>query len=80
MFCYIVVSDNEYICCFFIQQCESSRTKREKKDGKDYLFYHNSIGLYQIKGAGKKLNECVIRADGLLYQAKENGRDTYVIE
>lgn len=41
---------------------------------------HCSIGIYQVKGAGKKLNECVIRADGLLYQAKKNGRDTYVIE
>lgn len=46
---------NQYICfvtlwclvintniVFFIQCCESARTKREKKDGKDYLFYHNS--------------------------------------
>lgn len=41
---------------------------------------HCSIGIYQVKGAGKKLHECVIIADGLLYQAKKNGRDTYVIE
>ena len=41
---------------------------------------HCSIGLYQVKGAGKKLAECVIIADGLLYQAKKNGKDTYVIE
>lgn len=33
---------NTYI--FFIQQCESSRTKREKRDGEDCLFYHNSAG------------------------------------
>lgn len=31
------------------------------------------------KAAGKKLAECVIIADGLLYQAKKNGKDTYVI-
>lgn len=41
---------------------------------------HCSIGIYQVKGAGKKLNECVIIADGLLYQAKKNGKDTYVIK
>ena len=41
---------------------------------------HCSIGLYQVKGAGRKLAECIIIADGLLYQAKKNGKDTYVIE
>lgn len=40
---------------------------------------HCSIGLYQVKGGGRKLAECIIKADGLLYQAKENGKDTYVI-
>ena len=38
-----MVSYNEYLYCFFIQQCESSRTERQKSDGKDYLFYHSSI-------------------------------------
>ena len=41
---------------------------------------HCSIGLYRVKGAGRKLDECIIIADGLLYQAKKNGKDTYVIE
>ena len=41
---------------------------------------HCSIGLYRVKGAGRKLAECIIIADGLLYQAKKNGKDTYVIE
>lgn len=41
---------------------------------------HCSIGLYQVKGAGRQLAECIIIADGLLYQAKKNGKDTYVIE
>lgn len=41
---------------------------------------HCSIGLYQVKGAGRKLAECILIADGLLYQAKKNGKDTYVIE
>lgn len=41
---------------------------------------HCSIGLYQVKGTGRKLAECILIADGLLYQAKKNGKDTYVIE
>ena len=41
---------------------------------------HCSIGLYRVKGAGRKLAECIIIADGLLYQAKKNGKDTYVID
>ena len=41
---------------------------------------HCSIGLYQVKGAGRQLAECIIIADGLLYQAKKNGKDNYVIE
>lgn len=41
---------------------------------------HCSIGLYQVKVAGRQLAECIIIADGLLYQAKKNGKDTYVIE
>ena len=40
---------------------------------------HCSLGLYMVEGAGKTLAECVIMADGLLYQAKKNGKDTYVI-
>ena len=40
---------------------------------------HCSIGLYQVKGAGNKLAECIIIADGLLYQAKDKGKDTYII-
>lgn len=40
---------------------------------------HCSIGLYQVKGAGNKLAECIIIADRLLYQAKEKGKDTYII-
>jgi len=41
---------------------------------------HCSIGLYRVKGAGRKLAECIMISDGLLYQAKKNGKDTYVIE
>ena len=62
------------------ERIESFRKKVHDKAAEREQDVHCSIGLYQIKGAGKKLNECVIRADGLLYQAKENGRDTYVIE
>lgn len=41
---------------------------------------HCSIGLYRVKGVGRKLAECIMISDGLLYQAKKNGKDTYVIE
>ena len=41
---------------------------------------HCSIGLYRVKGAGRKFAECITIADGLLYQAKKNGKDTYIIE
>ena len=78
---------DEYI--FFLQnignldelteRVESFRKKVHDKAAEREQDVHCSIGIYQVKGAGKKLNECVIRADGLLYQAKENGRDTYVI-
>ena len=78
---------DEYI--FFLQntgnldelteRVESFRKKVRDKAAEREQNVHCSIGIYQVKGAGKKLNECVIRADGLLYQAKENGRDTYVI-
>ena len=61
------------------ERIESFRKKVHDKAAEREQDVHCSIGLYQIKGEGKKLNECVIRADGLLYQAKENGRDTYVI-
>ena len=40
---------------------------------------HCSVGLYQVRGAGRELSECITIADELLYQAKENGKDTYVI-
>lgn len=79
---------DEYI--FFLQntgkldelteRIESFRKKVHDKAAEREQDVHCSIGIYQVKGAGKKLNECVIRADGLLYQAKKNGRDTYVIE
>lgn len=79
---------DEYI--FFLQnignldelteRVESFRKKVHNKAVEREQDVHCSIGIYQVKGAGKKLNECVIRADALLYQAKENGRDTYVIE
>lgn len=78
---------DEYI--FFLQnignldelteRVESFRKKVHNKAVEREQDVHCSIGIYQVKGAGKKLNECIIRADGLLYQAKENGRDTYVI-
>ncbi len=32
------------------------------------------------EGSREKLTGCVITADDLLYQAKKNGKDTYVIE
>ena len=41
---------------------------------------HCSIGFCQIKGGGRDLSECIAIADKLLYQAKEKGKDTYVIE
>ena len=62
------------------ERVESFRKKVHNKAVEREQDVHCSIGIYQVKGAGKKLNECVIIADGLLYQAKKNGRDTYVIE
>ena len=41
---------------------------------------HCSIGIYQVKGTGKKLNECVKITEGLINQAKKNGKDTNVIK
>ena len=61
------------------ERIESFRKKVHDKAAEREQDVHCSIGIYQVKGAGKKLNECIIRADGLLYQAKKNGRDTYVI-
>ena len=62
------------------ERVEGFRKKVHDKAAEREQDVHCSIGLYQVKGAGKKLNECVIIADGLLYQAKKNGRDTYVIK
>lgn len=59
---------------------EGFRKKLHDKAEEKGQDVHCSIGLYQVRGAGKKLAECVIIADGLLYQAKKNGKDTYVIE
>ena len=79
---------DEYI--FFLQnikdrdeltaRIEGFRKKIHNKAEKKGQDVHCSIGLYQVKGAGRKLAECIIIADGLLYQAKKNGKDTYVIE
>ena len=79
---------DEYI--FFLQnikdrdeltaRIEGFRKKIHNKAEKKGQDVHCSIGLYQVKGAGRGLAECIIIADGLLYQAKKNGKDTYVIE
>ena len=61
------------------ERIEDFRKKVHDKAAEREQDVHCSIGLYQVKGAGKKLAECVIIADGLLYQAKKNGKDTYVI-
>ena len=61
------------------ERVECFRKKVHDKAAEREQDVHCSIGLYQVKGAGKKLAECVIIADGLLYQAKKNGKDTYVI-
>ena len=61
------------------ERVEGFRKKVHDKAAEREQDVHCSIGLYQVKGAGKKLAECVIIADGLLYQAKKNGKDTYVI-
>lgn len=62
------------------ERVESFRKKIHDKALEREQDVHCSMGLYQVKGAGKELAECVIIADGLLYQAKKNGKDTYVIE
>ena len=62
------------------ERVESFRKKIHDKAVEREQDVHCSMGLYQVKGAGKELAECVIIADGLLYQAKKNGKDTYVIE
>ena len=79
---------DEYI--FFLQnikdrdeltaRIEGFRKKIHDKAEEKGQDVHCSIGLYRVKGAGRKLAECIIIADGLLYQAKKNGKDTYVIE
>ena len=61
------------------ERVEGFRKKVHDKAAEREQDVHCSIGLYQVKGAGKKLAECVVIADGLLYQAKKNGKDTYVI-
>lgn len=61
------------------ERIEGFRKKVHDKAAEREQDVHCSIGLYQVKGAGKKLAECVIIADGLLYQAKKNGKDIYVI-
>ena len=61
------------------ERIEGFRKKVHDKAAEREQDVHCSIGLYQVKGAGKKLAECVVIADGLLYQAKKNGKDTYVI-
>lgn len=40
---------------------------------------HCSMGLYQIIGAGHSLDECIKKADELVYEAKEKGKNTYII-
>ena len=62
------------------ERVESFRKEVHDKAAEREQDVHCSMGLYQVKGAGKKLAECIIMADGLLYQAKKNGKDTYVIE
>lgn len=58
---------------------EGFRKKVDDKAAEREQDVHCSIGLYQVKGAGNKLAECIIIADSLLYQAKDKGKDTYVI-
>ena len=59
---------------------EGFRKKIHDKAEEKRQDVHCSIGLYRVKGAGRKLAECIMISDGLLYQAKKNGKDTYVIE
>lgn len=55
------------------KECMRDKSKEKEQD------VHCSIGAYQIKGADRLLDECVVKADELVYQAKKNGKDTYVI-
>ena len=61
------------------ERIEGFRKKVGDKAAEREQDVHCSIGLYQVKGAGNKLAECIIIADGLLYQAKDKGKDTYII-
>ena len=61
------------------ERIEGFRKKVGDKAAEREQDVHCSIGLYQVKGAGNKLDECIIIADGLLYQAKDKGKDTYII-
>ena len=58
---------------------ENFRKSLHEKAAQKEHEIHCSMGLYMVEGAGKTLAECVIMADSLLYQAKKNGKDTYVI-
>lgn len=40
---------------------------------------HCSMGLYQIIGSGHSLDECIKKADEFVYEAKEKGKNTYII-
>ena len=59
---------------------ESFRKRVHDKVAERKQEVHCSIGFCQIKGGGRDLSECIAIADKLLYQAKEKGKDTYVIE
>lgn len=58
---------------------DSFRKKVHDKAAEREQDVHCSIGLYQVKESGEDLSECIMKADGLLYQAKKNGKDTYII-
>lgn len=62
-----------------IQRMDKFKESMHNKSAEKEQDVHCSIGLYVVKGAGKTLAECVLMADSLLYNAKENGKDTYVI-
>ena len=58
---------------------ESFRKRVHDKVAERKQEVHCSIGFCQIKGGGRDLSECIAIADKLLYQAKKNGKDTYII-
>lgn len=76
---YIVLMKNIKSATVLSARMEGFKAHVQKKSKERQQEVHCSIGLFQIKGANHSLEECVMQADALVYQAKNSGKDTYII-